>query len=149
PELLGDPDDEATSARASVVPRYRDVEGVAPAIVRKACRAAVARAGPHLVDGVPANGAAELGLAGLAEALARLHQPPADLAAEAVAPLDAGASPWHRRLAFDELFFLALAVARRRSERQRVPAPACAPRSMTPTSFPFALTGAQTRAIAE
>src|SRR5215470_1873928 len=149
PELLGDPDDEATSARTQVVPRYKDVEGVAPAIVRKACRAAIARAGPHLVDGVPPSVAGGLGLAALAEALARLHQPPIDLATDEVARLDAGESPWHRRLAFDELFFLALAVARRRGERQRVPAPACVPKAMAEAKYPFALTGAQSRAIAE
>jgi ATP-dependent DNA helicase RecG len=147
PEVLGDPDDDSAGVRAHVVPRYLDVEGVAPAVLRKSCRAAVARAGPHLVDGVPAAVARALGLPGLAEALARLHEPPADLSAEATAALGEGESPWHRRLAFDELFFLGLAVARRRAERRAVPAPSCVGPLPAPSVFPFALTGAQRRAI--
>jgi ATP-dependent DNA helicase RecG len=145
PEVLGEPE----SARTAIRPRYREVEGVAPAILRKACRAAVARAGPELADGVPADVAARLGLGSLAEALARLHEPPDDLDDAAFAALAGGASPWHRRLAFDELFFLALAVARRRGERRRLPAPPCRAPPLAENPFPFALTGAQKRAIAE
>ena len=148
-EVLGDPDDDATADRTQVVPRYREVPGVAPAILRKACRAAVARAGPHVVDGVPATVAETLELPPLAEALARLHQPPGDLDSAAVGALDRGESLWHRRLAFDELFFLALAVARRRVDRRAAAAPPCAPDDASLPVFPFALTGAQVRAIAE
>jgi ATP-dependent DNA helicase RecG len=145
PELLG----EIDGPRAAIRPRYPEVEGVAPAIVRRVCRAAVARVGPALPDGIPVETAERLGLGGLADALERLHDPPADLAPAAVAALDAAASPWHRRLAFDELFYLALAVARRRTERRRLPAPVCRPTSAIDHDvFPFALTGAQERAIA-
>src|SRR5262249_5045063 len=117
------------------------------AILRKACRAAVARA--QVVDGVPPDVAARLGIGGLAEALARLHEPPDDLSDDAVAALAAGASPWHKRLACAALFFLRRAVARRRGERLRLPAPPCRAPPLHEDLFPFALTAAQRRAIGE
>jgi len=43
-------------------PRYADIEGVAPAILRKACRTAIERAAPHIQDGVPKDVAARMGL---------------------------------------------------------------------------------------
>jgi ATP-dependent DNA helicase RecG len=151
PEILGHPDDDAATTRAAIMPRYPQVEGVAPAILRRICRLAAARAGPHLVDGLPGGAAARHALPDLAEALARLHEPPGDLDDAGVDALCRGESLWHRRLAFDELFFVALAVARRRALRQGAVAPACrAPpevAALLDRVFPFALTGAQRRAV--
>ncbi|HKA87341.1 MAG TPA: ATP-dependent DNA helicase RecG [Haliangiales bacterium] len=151
PDLLGDADDEATSARLTLRPRYGEVEGVAPAIVRKAARTALERVAPRLQDGVPPDIAARLALPPLAEALRGLHDPPADLDDAETRALRDGDSPWHRRLAFDDLFFLALAVLRRRHERRRLAAPPCAaPAALADARavLPFALTGAQERAAA-
>src|SRR5262249_26376898 len=149
PDLLGDADDEATSARLTLRPRYGEVEGVAPAIVRKAARTALERVAPRRQGGVPPDIAARLALPPLAEALRGLHDPPADLDDAETRALRDGDSPWHRRLAFDDLFFLALAVLRRRHERRRLAAPPCAaPAALADARavLPFALTGAQERA---
>jgi ATP-dependent DNA helicase RecG len=148
PDVLGSPDDETTAARAAIRPRYPEVEGVAPAILRRACREAAGRAGPHLVDGVPRETARRLDLPGLAASLEALHAPPRELGEEELAALCRGESVWHRRLAFDELFFLALAVARRRAERDAAAAPPCPVAGAVEGVLPFALTGAQRRAIA-
>ncbi|RMH42085.1 MAG: ATP-dependent DNA helicase RecG [Deltaproteobacteria bacterium] len=143
PDVLG--------AGPGILPRYGALPGVPPATLRKACWAAVERARDHIVDGVPADVAARAGLAPLADALLSLHAPPEDLPVDAVDALNAGTSPWHRRLAFDDLFFLGLAVARRR-RRQRsfeaVPCPIPPARDAALSrALPFALTAAQRRAI--
>jgi ATP-dependent DNA helicase RecG len=139
------------SAPSRILPRYGDVTGVPPATLRKACRAAVECAVGQIVDGVPAAVIESVGLTGLGDALAVLHAPPEDLGEAEVAALDAGTSHWHRRLAFDELFFLALAVARRGRDRRTGAAPPCPARAedqrRLAAALPFSLTGAQARAI--
>jgi ATP-dependent DNA helicase RecG len=153
PEVIGDADEQAPLARGGGIrPRYAPIDGVAPAIVRKAGKAAAAQIGDALVDGVPAAVAERLGLPSLGAALAALHDPAADLSPEAFATLAAGKSAEHRRLAFDELFFLGLAVARRRAERQGERASPCAAPGVLAEAealLPFALTGAQRRAAGE
>jgi ATP-dependent DNA helicase RecG len=79
------------------------------------------------------------------EALARVHGPQteADLAAEA---------PARSRLAYDELLAHQLAMALRKGARRSDPASAIPPSGLANqlrTALPFALTGAQDRALAE
>jgi ATP-dependent DNA helicase RecG len=150
PEVISD---GAEGGGGGIRPRYPVVEGVPPATLRKATRAAIERTAAHLEDGVPAAIAARLALPRLPEALAALHAPAADLPEAAVVELDEGKSPHHRRLAFDELFFLSLAIGRRRLERHADHAPPCVASAsaldeLRPV-FPFALTGAQERTVAE
>jgi ATP-dependent DNA helicase RecG len=153
PDVLGDADDESQLAtRAVIRPRYAEIEGVPPAIVRKACRAAIARAARHIADGVPEAIARRMGLPSLPDALGKLHAPPDELDDPAVAALLEGGSDWHRRLAFDELFFLGLAVARRKQARKQDRAAPCvapAARAEAERALPFRLTSAQRRAIDE
>ncbi len=89
-----------------------------------------------------------LKLMGLGEALSTIHFPPKGSSIEA---LDAHVSTAHQRLAFDELFFLQLALALRRQGVKVQPgisfgvspevvARACA-------LLPFSLTGAQRRVV--
>ncbi len=143
PDIIGD--------GPTIIPRYGSIPGVPAATLRKACVRAVELGKDHIVDGVPADIAERLGLASLGEALLGLHAPPADLPVERVAELNAGTSAWHRRLAFDELFFLGLAVARRRRDHrafETVPCPVPADRDAAlAKALPFELTGAQRRAI--
>ena len=152
PDLCGDPDADG-GIRAEVRPRYPEVEGVAPAVLRRVCRLAAARVAASVPDGVPADMAARMGLAALGEALARLHDPPDDLGDDDALALCRGESAWHRRLAFDELFFLSLAVLTRRAERRAAPGTPCRPppgaRAQAVAALPFALTGAQARVLAE
>jgi ATP-dependent DNA helicase RecG len=134
---------------AGIIPRYPEIDGVAPAILRKAAAAAVARAGDLVADGLPAELCVRLGLPPLRDALKVLHAPPDDLSIEAAQALARGDSPEHRRLAFEELFLLGLVVARRKRARQgdvAAPLPSF-PRADIERALPFAPTGAQRRAF--
>ncbi|HLU65906.1 MAG TPA: ATP-dependent DNA helicase RecG [Kofleriaceae bacterium] len=143
------PDGAARRAPGRILPRYPDVPGVAPGIMRRTCGAAVDRAQGVISDGVPAAVAARQGLPSLDEALARLHRPPDELCDEDVDQLVRGDSRWHRRLAFGDLFVLGVAVALRRRERRADIAVPCAAdvRGALEDALPFRLTGAQRRAI--
>ena len=133
--------------------RYPQIEGIAGAIVRKACQTAAERTAKDVVDGVPVKVAARVLLPPLSEALLRLHMPPPDAPAELVHALNEASSAWHRRLAFDELFFLALAVGMRGRERKADQALACVGpegcRTQAEQALPFVMTGAQKRATDE
>jgi ATP-dependent DNA helicase RecG len=133
-----------------IVPVYPGFERHEQRQVRElVARVAAAHLGA-VGDPLPPALRQRLGLLGLGEALARLHQPPADAS---VAELDGHRGPPHRRLAFDELFFLHLGMALR---RQGVKSEAgiafhidgdrlARARAM----LPFSLTRAQARAVAE
>jgi ATP-dependent DNA helicase RecG len=137
--------------QADILPRYSEVAGVAPAILRKACVAAVEHAVADVPDAVPPALARRLDLVPLAEALRSLHLPPPGLSIEAVEALNQADSDWHRRLAFEDLFLLGLVVARRRLGRRgdrALPCPSPADREhILARALPYQLTGAQRRAI--
>ena len=105
---------------------------------------------PSAVDDLPLEVLARRRLLGRAEALAQAHFPPAgtDLVAAA-----ARATEPFRRLVFEELFFLQLALALKRRGVRREPGIAFdaspARRAAARALLPFAFTGAQERAFAE
>lgn len=135
-----------------VVPRYSDVPGVPASTLRKACQAAALRSSGLLSEIVPTAITDRLSMASLSEAIASLHHPPDSLSTVEVEELNEGRSEWHRRLAFEELFVLALVVGRRRLDARANESTAYA-RPDGPISvleaLPFSLTGAQERVIAE
>jgi ATP-dependent DNA helicase RecG len=141
------------SASAKILPRYPEIPGVPGAKLRNACAAAAARAVGHVDDGVPAAVAQRQGLGSLDAALTALHAPSLEISSEEVAALNAGTSVHHKRLAFAELFALGAVVVRRRRERQAdraTPLPAASGLGEElGRALPFALTGAQRRAIAD
>ena len=143
------PDGAERRAPGRILPRYPDVPGVAPGILRKSCASALERAAGRIDDGVPASVIARQGLPALDEALAGLHRPPDSLADDDVDALCRGDSRWHRRLAFGDLFLLGVAVALRRRERRSDVAVPCEAdvRGALESALPFSLTGAQRRAI--
>jgi ATP-dependent DNA helicase RecG len=81
----------------------RQIRALAHGIARDASQAVPDAVPPHILR--------RLGLLPLSEALLRLHSPKEE---DELAALDAHQSPSHRRLAFDELFFLQLGLALRR-----------------------------------
>jgi ATP-dependent DNA helicase RecG len=91
-----------------------------------------------------------LGLMTLTEALRRIHFPPEDADLDL---LNAHRSPSHRRLAFDELFFLQLGVGLKRQgvkAEKGIAFDVSAPRlARAFGALPFKLTGAQQRVIEE
>jgi ATP-dependent DNA helicase RecG len=87
-----------------IVPTYGLTQGLGQRYLRTLTRRVLERYLPKLQDHLPEEVSASLGLPGLAEAFERLHYPP-DLDAPKRA---------RRRLAFDGLFLLQLAVLRER-----------------------------------
>jgi ATP-dependent DNA helicase RecG len=133
-----------------IVPVYPGFERHEQRQVRElVARAAAAHLGA-VEDPLPPALRQRLGLLGLGEALGRLHQPRDEDAVEA---LDARRSPSHRRLAFDELFFLHLGMSLRRQGVKSEPGIAFqvdGDRLATARALlPFQLTRAQARAVAE
>ncbi len=100
----------------TIVVRYPDVEGVGEATLGKLCCAALERlAATDFADPLPPELAARAGVPALLQALRSLHAPAEDCAPEVMAALQAGRSPGHRRLLFDELLTAQLALLRRRA----------------------------------
>jgi len=133
--------------------RYPEIEGVAPRLVERLCCEACRRFAPELAEGVPTSVARELGLPDVAEAVRLLHlQGPEPDAAE-LELLQRGEHPAHRRLVFDELFSLQLAVALRRAAWGERTAHPCLLGESTDARLrgllPFRLTSAQERAVAQ
>lgn len=104
----------------------------------------------YIEEPLPAELRQRLGLMELSEALRRIHFP---RDTDDLAQLDRHLSPAHRRLAFDELFFLQLGISVRRqgvriqpgiafdTSEQRV--------ARAKAALPFALTSAQARVVKE
>ncbi|RKH59834.1 ATP-dependent DNA helicase RecG, partial [Corallococcus llansteffanensis] len=102
----------------------------------------------HLEEPLPADLRRRYHLMGLPDALRFIHFPPEDADLEA---LDAHQSPAHRRLAFDELFFLQLGMALKRQDVKAEEGIAfnIAPERLEKArgALPFQLTGAQARVV--
>src|SRR5215468_8559317 len=133
-----------------IVPIYPGFERHEQRRVRELiARVAAAHLGA-VEDPLPDELRERLGLPGLAQALARIHQPGPDDDLEA---LEQHRSPAHRRLAFDELFLLHLGMQLRRQGVKHEPGIAfqvdgdrlARARGL----LPFTLTRAQARAVAE
>jgi len=130
----------------SVEPIYPLTNGLSQRPLARAIRAALDRA-PDLPEWLDPARCAEQHWQGWRDSLLRLHAPTelAELGPD---------NPARRRLAYDELLSgqLALALIRahlRRRKGRSLTAPAGALRERALTALPFALTGAQTRALAE
>ena len=123
-------------------PVYPATAGLPARTVRKFAQEALERA-PDLPEWQEPAWLARERLPAWREALAGLHAPQTEAD---ISPL----SPAWRRLAYDELLAHQLAMAQRKAERRREPAPSIAA-SQTANKLcadlPFAFTGAQTRAL--
>ncbi len=151
PEYRRADGEDAQRTEDSLTPVYPATEGVQQGRLRILTAQALAEAERDSVhDWLPAELLRDLRLPPLAQALAYVHRPPpgADLA-----PLVAGRHPAQRRLAFEELLAhqLSLRLLRReiRADAAWPLAPAGALARRFRDSLPFALTGAQERALAE
>jgi ATP-dependent DNA helicase RecG len=145
---LGPTDDPAT--HAGVVPVYEKPTPWPVSAMRRIVQAAVGDHADAVPAAVPPAIAARQRLLDPARALRWVHEPPAtvDLVA-----LESGESLAHRSLVFDELFFLQLGLALRRSATVQEPGTAYpASTRLVPAlraTLPFRPTGAQARAYAE
>ncbi|MFN3514515.1 MAG: ATP-dependent DNA helicase RecG [Phenylobacterium sp.] len=145
---IAHPDYMVPPERAGEIPEietvYPATAGLPPRAVRKLALEALSRA-PDLPEWQDPAWLARERFPGWRAALERLHAPQgeADLA-----PL----APHQRRLAYDELLAHQLAMAQRKAERRAEPAPPIPASDLArkiEADLPFALTGAQGRALAD
>ncbi len=150
-EVLAENDAE-TIHTGRVVPIYPRLPGLSSRAIRSLIHAALKALPPALPDPLPPGLAQARGLLPRRQALALAHFPE-----DGVDPLDlqAARSPAHRRLIFEEFFFLQLgfALTRREYEAQRRPGGALrvddAIRGRLRAVLPFRLTAAQRRVLKE
>ncbi len=133
-----------------ILPAYPSIEGLSPKVLRRIIREAVEGHVHKLVSYIPHDLLRRRRLLPLSEAVRALHFPPdeADLSA-----LNSERSVYHKSLAFDEFFFLELALGLRRTRVKHSPGIAFRVDSPLAREFlhrlPFRLTRAQERAFRE
>ncbi|MCS7055263.1 MAG: ATP-dependent DNA helicase RecG [Thermoflexales bacterium] len=125
----------------SIVPVYRLTEGLQPLLMRRVMKRVVEYWPSRVPEHLPEAVRSELGLMTIAEALREIHFPRSMRSQERA----------RRRLAFDELFTLQLAVLRQRQIWRQEPAQALqvdlAVLDRLTAALPYQLTGAQRRAL--
>ena len=108
--------DEEAETRAAILPVYEKPTGMPAGVMRRLVQAAVDAHATRVPGVLPAALARRQRVIAPGRALRYLHAPPNEANLEA---LNAARSLAHRSLAFDELFFLQLGLALRRSTAGR------------------------------
>ncbi len=123
------------------IPVYSTTEGVSQKVLAGLIDQAIHQALPSLSDPLPEHIREKEGLPTLHFAIRAIHAPTDSRSLDRAL----------RRVVFDELFTLGLAVSLSKSEREIALTDACAPTSMEPLTsvLPYELTGAQKRVINE
>lgn len=133
-----------------IVPVYRGMDEIGQGRVRAVVEEALRRHLSEIPEILPEALRRERGLPSIRETLERIHFPPGKADVEA---LCAGASPWHRRLAYEELFLLSVGLALKAKGVRVEPGHAfdTSPERLSRAlSFlPFSPTAAQRRVIEE
>jgi ATP-dependent DNA helicase RecG len=135
-----------------IIPIYSETEGLyqRQRWIRRIWKTIVDAYAPCAESGIPPEVCRRQGLLPLSEALRKVHFPDES---DHWALLNEGKSPAHRRLIFDEFFFLELGLALRRSGTQREKGIAFPIQHRYTQALrrrlPFSLTPAQERVIAE
>ncbi len=146
--VLGAGDDPARLP--PIVPVYEKPTPMPVGVMRRLVQEAVETAADRVPAAIPSEVARRRRVLDPARALRHVHAPPGEADLDALAR---AASLAHRSLIFDELFFLQLGLALRRSTAAEEPGLAIPdPGRLTGAlrrTLPFPLTGAQERAVAE
>ncbi len=133
-----------------ILPVYPNVDGVSPKVLRRILAKAVEEYAEDLTSYIPYEILRRQKLLPLSLAVRGLHFP---LKGDNIQALNEGRSIYHKSIAFDEFFFLELALALRRSQLHKQPGIAFSVDSPRAKSFlkslPFALTRAQKRVLEE
>jgi ATP-dependent DNA helicase RecG len=142
---------EEAAALQRVLPIYERPGGLPLSFLRKLAGEALTEYRDFLPNRLPAPLAARQRLLDIPTALRELHQPPLEGDIEA---LNQGASPAHRSIVFEELFFLQLGLglrkqARRQSSAVELSVGAGGLAARMGELLPFKLTAAQARVLAE
>ncbi|MBN2032580.1 MAG: ATP-dependent DNA helicase RecG [Deltaproteobacteria bacterium] len=97
-------------------PVYSSLYGVSPTLLRAAIKTALEEYLERISDPLPSNITEGLGLPRLTEALNYVHFPPLE---SSLADLNQRRTLYHRRLLFDRIFLVMLAIASRRKSAQK------------------------------
>ncbi len=146
-ECIDDDDGDAEQIHTGrIVPLYRLTEGLSQRRLRSVIHGALRDFVPSVEDPLPPEIVLSNSLGDMAESILGVHFPPEGSSLE---ELNRGVSPWHRRLAFDELFILqaGLAALKRGTvlESGIAFAPAGRLTEKLLSALPFRLTKAQER----
>src|SRR2546426_4359418 len=149
-EILSD-DDQESIHTGRVVPVYPRLPGLSSRAIRRLVHSILKALPQSFPDPLPAGLAEKRGYPARREAIASAHFPPADADLDA---LNEFRSPFHRRLIFEEFFFLQLGFALARREREARPSePGLrvddAIRARLRAVLPFHLTAAQRKVLKE
>lgn len=143
-------DDTSPSLLGPVRPVYPEISGITAQKFQGIIQRAIQLYGSLIEDPLPESLREAAKLPPLAACIRALHLPGAD---DDVEQLNDSRSPWHRRLAFDELFFIQLGLARQRLGTSQEAGIAHARRNRLATAFykrfPHRLTEAQRRVLHE
>ncbi len=145
------PEEEPLSLHLGrILPVYPQVEGISQKQLRKIVARAVEDYAEKLVSPIPAKILKRRGLLPLPLAIRGVHFPSES---DDLSALNAERSVYHKSLAFDEFFYLELALALRKSKISRAPGIAFDTESPKVEKFlkvlPFRLTEAQERVFEE
>ena len=151
PEMeIIDPDEEKSWEFKKIVPIYSETEGLYQKTMRRIMKKVVDEHAFSLVEGIPESIRGRLQLIPLGEAVRSVHFPADDAS---IVSLINGSSVAHRRLIFDEFFFLELGLAMR---KRKVGLESGNAHSLTDkyakqlkSILPFDLTDAQKRVVKE
>ncbi len=145
------PEEETLSLHLGrILPLYPGIEGLSQKQLRKIVAHAVKNYASKLVSAIPAKILKKRRLLPLPLAISGLHFPSEE---DDLPALNAERSIYHKSLAFDEFFYLELALALRKSKLSQAPGIAFRIESKRVEKFlaslPFKLTRAQERAFEE
>lgn len=149
-EIVGDDDYDDPGAGAGIVPVYPLTEGVFQKQMRRIVANAVSGFADRAPEVLPEELRQRRSLPGMKQALEAAHSPPDDAD---LGEYQSCRSPAHRRLAYEEFFFLELGLALRRRGVIEEPAMPMAPTGELTKRFldslPFSLTSSQEKVIGE
>ncbi len=147
-EIL-EPGEAVSPELKKIIPVYSETEGLPQKTIRRLIKRIVEEYAAATPDGISVTIRKRQNIMGLADALRKIHHPEVD----DFEGLAAGTSEAHRRLIFDELFFLQLGLALRKrllSYKKRNSYDISIKCFDKLKSFlPFELTASQTRALAD
>jgi ATP-dependent DNA helicase RecG len=148
-ELIDDDEEDADHINTGrIVPVYGLTEGLSQRQLRSIVHATLAGALAFVSDPMPEDIIKDLRLPGLSQSIEAVHFPPSQTSLN---DLNGGTSPYHQRIAFDELFTLQLGLAAIKNNEISETGIAFTPTGKLTGNLldklPFKLTGAQQRVI--
>lgn len=135
---------------SGIVPVYRKIQGVSHLFMLRTVRAVLLKLAGFNGDWMPSYVIEKEKMPSLVVSLMNVHFPKADIP---LSSLQQKESPWHRRVAFDKLFFLQFGAYNEkiasRKNKNRVIRPVSVLAADAEKNMPFKLTASQKRVLEE